>query len=125
MENIDITTKVGEIRLNPGMIVDPEWFEFDRGYNPHNMRPFIVGAEFGALAIVWAEHEQEALDAAVDGDKMDGYIIDNPDEEDYEDHCSAGNASELIHDDYLWIIEFPETGLNWLKAACAELSEVD
>lgn len=65
---------------------------FDGEYNPHNVGLWIVFNEFGPVAGVWAQSEQDALDEAVDAGLMDGFAIDEADAD--EETARLGNASE-------------------------------
>ncbi len=44
-------------------------------FNPHNVRLWVIGNEFGALGAVWASHEQDALDELVDADLGGGLLM--------------------------------------------------
>ena len=78
-------------------------------YNPHNVRAWAIGNEFGLLGVVVAEHEADALDEAVDSGIMDSMLMAPEDQAEYEAeewHDSftyAGNASEAIWTEYLTI----------------------
>jgi hypothetical protein len=80
----------------------------------YNMRLWVVGNEFGACCAVWASHEQDALDAAVDANMIDCMLLDDQLEgydengDILEEFISAGNAGELFHSDYMFIdaVEF-------------------
>lgn len=72
---------------------------FPGEFNPHNVRLWVIGNEFGALCAVWASHEQDAMDEAVDANLLDSLQIDSADYEamtqDERDDCAhLGNASE-------------------------------
>ena len=83
----------------------PEHIE--RSYNPHNVRLWIIGNEYGALCAVWGSSEQDALDAAVDAGLLDSLMDE---EQDYNNEALTplGNASELFDLDYVWMgkVEF-------------------
>ena len=78
-------------------------------YNPHNVRAWAIGNEFGLLGVVVAEHEAEALDEAVDHGIMDSEMMDPKAQAEYEaedwydSFTYAGNASEAIWTEYLTI----------------------
>jgi len=63
----------------------------------------------GILAIVYANDEGEALDEAVDGDKLNGEMMSEEDHAEYsakgwdDSFCYAGNAGEPIWTEYLGI----------------------
>ncbi len=68
---------------------------------------YAISNEYGLLAIVYADHESDALDAAVDNDMMNGELMDPETQAEYEAEdwgvCYAGNAGEAIHTDNLGI----------------------
>ena len=70
---------------------------------------FAIGNEFGAIAFVNADHEQDALDIAVDTGKLDSERMTDADYIEYESkgwedsYLLAGNASEPFWNEYLWI----------------------
>lgn len=70
-------------------------------FNPHNVRLWVIGNEFGALGAVWASHEQDALDTLIDEDLGGGLLIDEADAT--EDTARAGNASEPVNLNYAWM----------------------
>lgn len=81
-------------------------------YNPHNVRPWLIYNEFGTLAVVFASHEGDALDAAVDAGKLDCQQVSEEDfaamsEEEREELIYLGNASEPFDQTYLGIVELP------------------
>ena len=73
----------------------------DRHYTS---RRYLVSNEYGHIAIVFADHEQEALDTIVDeSTKLDSCMIDAEDVNDYSAHL--GNASEPFDLNYIGIRE--------------------
>lgn len=77
-------------------------------FNPHNTRLYVIGNEFGALCAVWANHEQDALDTAVNENKLDSMMVseedyDAMDEDEREGCASLGNAGEPFNLDHAWI----------------------
>ena len=82
---------------------------FGDEFNPHKVKPWIIGNEYGVLCLVWGDCEQDALDAACDGDMLAGLAIDEKDalekEEKYggEGVMRLGNASEPFDSTYAWI----------------------
>ena len=64
-----------------------------------------VWNEFGVIAIVYALCEGDALDIIVDeSTKLDSCLVEFS-EEDYEEHCSLGNAGELFDLGYIGMRE--------------------
>lgn len=78
-------------------------------YNPHNVRAWAIGNEFGLLGVVVAEHEAEALDEAVDLGLMDSDLMSPEDQAEYEaeewydSFTYAGNAGEAVWTEHLTI----------------------
>ncbi len=83
----------------------PEHIE--RSYNPHNVKLWVIGNEYGALCGAWGSSEQDALDAAVDAGLLDCLMAE---EQDYNNEALTplGNAGELFDLDYVWMgkVEF-------------------
>jgi len=74
---------------------------FPGEYNPHNVRLWIIGNEFGALGAVWADCKQDAFDTLVDEGLGGGLLIDEKDAD--EDCDRLGNAGEPANLDNAWI----------------------
>jgi len=90
-------------------------------YNPHDVRLYVVGNEFGAMGAVWSDSESDAFNELVDADLAGGILIDESDAE--EDSPRLGNAGEPANLDYAWI---QPVRLDWnldgrLLAAFAEV----
>ena len=94
-------------------------------YNPHNVRPWLLGAEYRPHCLVWASHEQDAFDAAVDAGKLDGMLIEPEDEAEAEQNerlTRLGNAGEPFDLTNAWIDEvdlMKNTCLEWANIAVA------
>ena len=79
------------------------------GYNPHNVRAWVISNQFGILYMVIGECEQTALDAAVDANAMDSEMMSDEDYAEYEregwddSYILLGNASEPFWCEYLYI----------------------
>jgi len=71
-------------------------------YNPHNVRLWAIGHEFGGVCAIFANCEQHALDAAVDADQMDFCLAEEQNHEN-EELTPLGNASELFDLSTVWI----------------------
>lgn len=74
-------------------------------FNPHNVRLWIIGHEFGAICAVWASCEQDAFDEMLDTG-YEQFLVENPEED--QEYCYLGNAGEPCNLDYAWIetVEF-------------------
>ena len=82
----------------------PASIDHDARYNPNNVRLWVIGHEFGEICAVWAGHEQEAFDAAVDLNLLDCLMAEYQDRDD-ESLTPLGNASELFDLQHAWIAE--------------------
>jgi hypothetical protein len=113
MEHKEIELKGQTLRYQPADVVNPDDFIPDGEFNPHHIHPFLIHNEFGTLAIVYASHLQDALDIAVDGDKLDSCLVSDADyqEADTEGHADEfarlGNAGEPFDLTYVGAIELP------------------
>ena len=79
-------------------------------YNPHKVRPWLLHDHGFTVAVVFASHPQEALDAAADAGKLDRFQVSEADLKDYPDDDSLaylGNASELFDIEGLEYVELP------------------
>lgn len=68
-------------------------------FNPHNKRLWIIANEYGILAALWANNEQNALDELVNRDMGKSLLVNedtlkNMTEEEQNALASLGNASE-------------------------------
>ncbi len=52
---------------------------FSHEYNPHNIRPWVIFNEFGAICLSWAGCEQYALDEAFNAGKLDSFLVESDD----------------------------------------------
>lgn len=74
-------------------------------FNPHNVRLWIIGHEFGAICAVWASCEQDAFDEMLDTG-CEQFLVENPEED--QEYSYLGNAGEPCNLNYAWIepVEF-------------------
>ena len=86
-------------------IANPEAFIPKGSYNPHNIHAHLLFNEYGLLCIAYASHLQEALDVAVDENRMDSMLIPEDEIEDEDYICRLGNAGEAFNIDYLTCVE--------------------
>lgn len=54
-------------------------------YNPHKVRPFLLHDQGRTVAVVFADCLQDAMDIAVDNDKLDRFLITDANKADYWD----------------------------------------
>lgn len=85
----------------------PHHIDASNGYNPHNVRMWVIGHEFGAICAVSASHEGDVLDAAVDSNMLD-CLLDEEQDYENEELTPLGNASELFDLSMAWLapVEF-------------------
>ena len=109
---------------------------FPWDFNPHNVRLWCIGNEFGVLGCVWASNEQDAFDELCDNDLSAGLMVYEPESfeseeerEEWEDSiCRLGNASEPHSMDYAWIqpVDISACGIEFIcklaeaRGACAD-----
>jgi hypothetical protein len=90
-------------------IVNPDDCIFQGEYNPHNVRAWLLHDHGFTIAVVFADCLQDAIDIAVDENKMDRYQISENDLGDYENEegiSYLGNAGEPFDIESLGVIEF-------------------
>lgn len=91
---LSFETERGSIELDTDRVMANDVI-FPGEYNPHHVRPWIIGNEYGALVLVWASHEQDAFDAAYDADMLAGLAVD---EEHYRELCDEACADAQCHE---------------------------
>jgi len=69
----------------------------------HGNQAWVIGNEFGAICLIWANNEQEALDEACDQGLMESFLSEEQDHEN-EELTGLGNASELHDLTYCWLL---------------------
>jgi hypothetical protein len=91
-------------------------------YNPHNIRAFLLHDHGFVVAVVFAGNLQDALDEAVDNDKLDRFQIGESEMKDYPEDGEGisflGNASEPFDIDTLGVVELP----NPPRSFCSQFS---
>lgn len=70
-------------------IIEIDDVMFADDYNPHNHRMFLLHDRGFTLCVVCAESLQDAIDIAVDNEKLDRYLINLDDENDREDYLTS------------------------------------
>jgi hypothetical protein len=72
---------------------------------------YAINNEYGIIAIVYADNEQDALDSAMNNGKLDGQLMSRADYVEYrtegwdDSFMLLGNAGEPIWSEYLGITE--------------------
>lgn len=108
-----VATQHGAMSYEADDVVNPDSFIPNGEFNPHKVRPFLIHNEFGTLAIVYADNEQDALDEAADADKLDSVQVDEEeyfkaDEEGHSDeYANLGNAGQPFDLTYIGLIPLP------------------
>lgn len=82
-------------------------------FNPHNVRLWVLGNEYGAMGAVWADCLGDAIDELIDADLAGGILLDEGDcspencgaEMENCEHGHGGNAGEAYDTDHLWAAE--------------------
>jgi hypothetical protein len=85
-------------------VILPKTIDSDGGYNPYNVRLFVIGHEFGAICAIWASNWQGAFDEACDANLIDCLMSENQDFGN-EELTPLGNVSELFDLSHAWIGE--------------------
>ena len=101
-------------KINCDNAMLPASIDIASRYNPHDVKMYVIGHEFGAICSVFASHEQEALDNACDAGLIDCLMSEDQDYDD-ESLTPLGNASELFDLSHAWIakVEFkPERDIQ-------------
>jgi len=113
MKTVNESTIQG-IKFTDEDVVNPDDFaSYSTGSNPYNMHPFILHNHGFTICIVLASNLQDALDEAVDNNKLDSFLIDEADYADYamdsdNPTCAfLGNAGEPFDIDCISYIELP------------------
>lgn len=102
--------------------------------NPQNVRAFAIGEVFerGALALVWADCEGDALDQACDAGLLESLLVEGEiPEEERDIYTHLGDAGELHNLNKIWIqsVDLKNCSLEVLtkfaecRGACAETFE--
>jgi hypothetical protein len=97
---------------------------FPWDFNPHNVRLWCIGNEFGVLGCVWASSEQDAFDELCDNNLSAGLMVDEPEsfesdeerEEWEESICRLGNAGEPHDMDYasIQLVDIKACGIEFM-----------
>lgn len=112
--------KTQEVQWSDDDVVNPNEYTPEGEYNPYNVRPWVLHDHGFVVAVVLADSLQDAIDIAVDEDKMDRYLISPENMGDYEDEegiSFLGNASEAFDIETLRYIELQNQKENRSLAA--------
>jgi len=117
-------TSFQDIKFSDADVVDLDNWIAAGEYNPHSVRPWLFHDHGFVLCVVFADSLQDALDEAVDADKLDRYLIAEGDMKDYENEegiSFLGNAGEPFDIESLGVIELP----NPKRSFCAQFDARD
>lgn len=81
-----------ELTFSDTDIVNPDEFIPAGEYNPNNVHPWLLHDHGFLVAVVFAENLQDALDIAVDANKLDRFQIHPEDESEREDYLTEDFA---------------------------------
>ena len=88
-------------------------------FNPHNVRLWVIGNEYGPMCALWADCEQGALDELIDQGRGDSFLVSEEtqkeaSEEEREGWAYLGNAGEPCDLSHAWLapVEF-EPSRDW------------
>jgi hypothetical protein len=92
--------------------------------HPHGMGCWVIGHTYGAVCAVWANNEQDALDAAMDAGKLDCFLVSDDDqasatEDDHERWAHLGNADEPCNLDDCWMGQVSWDEARDVRVLCA------
>ena len=112
---------VNQVQFSDADIVDIDEYIPAGEYNPHNVRPWLLHDHGFPVCVVFASNLQDALDAAVDADKMDRYLVTEDDAADYggdiyscDELAYLGNASEPFDIESLGYIELTNPPMSFV-----------
>ncbi len=127
--------ELGPDKILLNNVILPPSIDPENAFNPHNVRLWVIGQEFGALCAVWASNEQGALDEACDAGMLECLRVSDADAQAYwaehqtdnEEWTGLGNASEPHDLAHAWIapVEFHAARDIALIIAMVRASEND
>lgn len=103
-----MTAQFNEITFSDKDIANPDDFIPAGEYNPHNVRPWLLHDHGFVLAVVFASNEQDALDEAVDRDKLDSFMLDDKDPSTRADYMKETTEK--------WGFEFDGKRWDWIDS---------
>lgn len=116
-----------DLRFDDSDVVNREAYCPRGEYNPHNVRPFLLHDRGFTVAVVFASNLEEAIDEAVDADKMDRYAIGTEALADYGEEGEGisylGNAGDPFDIESLGIVELPNPPFSFAAMMAAYLKD--
>lgn len=104
------------------VINSDDFISADDCYNPHGVKPWLLHDHGFVICVVFASGLQDALDIAVNEDKMDRFLVKPEDLKDYEDEegiTFLGNAGERFDIESLDYLELPNPKYSWVAMFAA------
>lgn len=110
--------QVADANILCNNVILPKEIDAECGFNPHNVRLWVIGHNFGVVCAVWASSEQEALDEACDNNMMEHCMLSEDEASEYYKECDEnfsgsrciplGNAGEWhnLDDCYMAEVDF-------------------
>jgi hypothetical protein len=86
MKENHMQSKYSKITFSDEDVVNKDDFIPEGEYNPHKVHPWLIHDHGFTVCVVFAATLQDALDEAVDSDKLDHLMIDPNDPSDREDY---------------------------------------
>jgi len=125
LKDVEMTIEIANgIKFSDEDVVNFDAFIPEGEFNPHNVHPWVLHDHGFVVAVVFAGNLQDALDKAVDANKMDRFLIKEKDFGDYPDDqgvTTLGNAGEPFDIENLDYIELtnpaPATFVELLQLA--------
>lgn len=114
MKTNKLTAEYEGIKFSDEDVINADDYIPAGEYNPHKTCGWLLHDHGFTLAVVFADNESDAIDAAVDADKLDRYLVEN--EEDYPDGeglSYLGNASEPFDIESLGIVKLPPVPFSY------------
>lgn len=107
-------------------VINPDAWVPEGQYNPHRVRPWLITNSFSncgcqVIGIVFATCEGDALDEAVNENRMDHLQL--KEEEADDETIRLGNAGEPFDIEGVHIEELPNPKASWLAQYAASQKE--
>lgn len=99
MDNIKVTVNNLDFSFSDADIVELDDWVPAGDYNPHNVRPWLLHDHGFTVAVVFASNLQDAIDIAVDADKMKRYALEPSELADdayHDDDCVSLQVGEEL-----------------------------
>lgn len=118
-----MTAKYQEIQFSDADVVNPDGYDRDAFRKDGTKRagtsvPWLIHDHGFPVCVVFASHEQDALDEAVDGGKMDRYQVADKDVADYGEEeqgiTRLGNASEPFDIESVGLVQLPNPPFSFV-----------